>query len=707
MRIAIFRVFILFLVPCALQAQDDSVKNVSKLLDLSLEELMNIKVVTASGYLQTTSEAPSTIAVITAQQIADRGYEQLEDALRDIPGIDMIHINGYAPTLIYFRGMYGAENLRALLMIDGIVENNILGSNDIAGPAYSLHNAERIEIIWGPVSALYGANAFGGVINIISKKGADIDALHAEQGFGSFNTSFEKLNMGIKKSKFEFAAAATLFSTDGPKFSNRDPDYSGSYIDKAYSFNGSVSYYARNSKTTFGYRTYKTPMGWGTYSNSPTRYLGLPSQGYNNQSIVGVIQRDIRGEKSGLDDSYLRTWFIQNEYKPTGKLNFLGRAVYRETGTAEDSYIYVTADGRKLIRLPIASYSNRVSGEISANYSLSEMHKFSAGIDYYRDNVEAGVRQSTLDLTTIYLIDGRDTVTNIHATLLPRKYDIRNNFGSYFQYILTTGLLGKTSFTFGGRYDHNSYFGDAVSPRIAIVNQPVKKLTLKFQFGTAFRAPTNLEIHETPPSGNFQLEKEKIRTYEINTIYSLSKNVRIQVNGFRNELTDVIVLGNLSGLTPDKNPGVITVNGAEGILDIAVTKNISGFLNFTYQDSRGKNLITHNAGEVPGVAKVKGNAGITMHVGDLFTISFSGNQVGTRNVPRTDPYGPVKGYFLVNCAVSTGKLYKNKITASLNIHNLFNAKWLDPGFRTADGLVYSTVLEQPGVNGLFKIGITL
>jgi outer membrane receptor for ferrienterochelin and colicins len=150
------------------------------LLQLSLEQLMNVKVVTASGFPQTAAEAPSTITVITAEQIKERGYEQLEDALRDIPGIDMIHLNGYAPTLIYFRGMYGAENLRALLMIDGIVENNLVGTNDFAGPAYSLHNVDRIEIIWGPASALYGANAFGGVINIITKKGADINGFTAE-----------------------------------------------------------------------------------------------------------------------------------------------------------------------------------------------------------------------------------------------------------------------------------------------------------------------------------------------------------------------------------------------------------------------------------------------------------------------------------------------------------------------------------------------
>ena len=159
--------------------------------------------------------------------------------------------------------------------------------------------------------------------------------------------------MGLKKSKFEFAVAGTLYSTDGPKFTNRDPDYSGSYVDKAYSFNGSVSYYAKKSKTTLGYRTYKTPMGWGTYSNSPTMYLGLPSQGYNNQGILGIIQRDIRGEKSGLDDSYLRTLFIQNEFKPNEKLNFLSRVTYRETGIGEDSYIYVTADGRQAHPSPV------------------------------------------------------------------------------------------------------------------------------------------------------------------------------------------------------------------------------------------------------------------------------------------------------------------------------------------------------------------
>ncbi|MEP7377085.1 MAG: TonB-dependent receptor [Chitinophagaceae bacterium] len=698
--------FILLCISSRSFTQTDTIPKVASLLNLSLEELMNVKVVTASGYLQTISEAPSTITVITAEQIAARGYEQLEDALRDIPGIDMIHINGYAPTLFYFRGMYGAENLRALLMIDGIVENNILGSNDMAGPAYSLHNAERIEIVWGPVSALYGANAFGGVINIISKKGQDIDGLKAQQGFGSFNTSFTKLMLGTKKNNWEFAVAGTLYTTDGPRFTNRDPNYSGSYVGKAYSFNAALSYHLKKSKTTIGFRTYRTPMGWGTYSNSPTQYLQLPPQGNSNIGSVGVMSRNFRGERSGLDEPYLRTLYIENEYKSSEKLNFLSRIVYRETGIADNSYIYITVDARRMIRAMIGSYSNRVSGEFLANYSPSSHHRFTAGLQFLQDNVEAGARKANIDLNTTYLVDGRDTVVNLNSTYLPRDFDIRNNFGSFLQYNLNTELAGKTNFTFGFRYDKNSYFGDAFSPRIAIVNQPSEKLSFKLQFGKAFRAPTNLEIYQAR-NNNFPLKQEQLKAYELNAIYMVSKNIRVQLNGFRNDLTDVIILGNLSGLSPDKNPGIIHVNGLEAILDMAFEKNISSFINFTFQDSRGKNLVSGISGKLPGVARLKGNAGLTWHFTELFTISISGNWVGERRAPRTDPYGPVSGYFLTNCTLSTIKLFKEKITASLNIHNIFNVKWLDPGFRTADGLVYSTVLEQPGINGIFKVGINL
>jgi outer membrane receptor for ferrienterochelin and colicin len=102
---------------CGFGQIQDTLMSPSRLKKLSLEELMNIKVVTASGSEQPINEAPSTMIVITEQQIQERGYEQLDDVLRDIPGVDLVHTYGNAPTFITFREMYGDENRRVLFMI--------------------------------------------------------------------------------------------------------------------------------------------------------------------------------------------------------------------------------------------------------------------------------------------------------------------------------------------------------------------------------------------------------------------------------------------------------------------------------------------------------------------------------------------------------------------------------------------------------------
>ncbi len=696
-----FATVLVILVPLFLKAQNDTL---SKLLDLSLEDLMKVEVVTASGYIQTSATAPSTIQVITEKQIAERGYEQLEDALRDVPGIDMIHLHGYVPTLIYFRGMYGAENLRALLMIDGIPENNIIGSNDMAGPAYSLHNVKRIEIIWGPASALYGANAFGGVINIITKRGADIDGFQLEKSIGSFNAASTKIMYGINRSGFDISASGSIYSTDGPRFTNRDPNYSASYVDKAYSLNAALSYALKRSKFTLGARIYNTPMGYGTFLNSPTVFLGLPSQGYGNSGVIGLIARDVRGERSGLQETYNRTFYLQDDHKVSDKLNILGRIFYKETGISERSYAYITIDGAKLYRVPTANYSNRIGGEVLVNYNHGTKFQFSGGLQYFQENIEKGNRRTNLD-TTIYFLDGRDTLLGLFSTFQKRIYNIRNNFGSHAQITWNTNFLGKTGFTLGARYDVNTYYGNPLSPRIAIVGQPTTKFTYKLIYGRAFRAPTNTEINQAPV--NFKLKTEKINTYEVNLIYQFLPKLVVQLNGFRNVLTDVILLTNLVNLTQNKNPGKFTITGMEAKLNMNFTRSVSTFFNFTYQDAMGKNLVTGQKGPLPGIAKFKANLGFDILVKDVFSIGFTNNWIGTRGVPRTDPYGPVDGYLISNLTLNSQKFFKDRVSVGFTLHNMFNAKYLDPGIRSADGLIYSTVLEQPGINGLLKVKVDL
>jgi hypothetical protein len=98
----------------------------------------------------------------------------------------------------------------------------------------------------------------------------------------------------------------------------------------------------------------------------------------------------------------------------------------------------------------------------------------------------------------------------------------------------------------------------------------------------------------------------------------------------------VIILGNLSGFTVDKNPGVFTINGLEAIFNMQFSKDVSWFMNFTYQHGNGKNLLTGISGRLPGIATVKGNIGVLLQVDEMLKINLSGNRVGERHVQRTN-----------------------------------------------------------------------
>lgn len=706
----------------------DSTLSFSRLKKLSLEELMDIEVITASGSRQKISEAPSTMLVITAKQIEERGYLKLEDVLRDLPGTDLIHTYGHAPTFITFRGMYGDQNNRILFMIDGIEENSIMGGFEMSGPAYSLHNVERIEIIWGPGSALYGANAYSAVINLITKNGETMNpagsrtgAFYYQKGYGTFNTSVENVMLGMKKSNLpkgatiDFVLSGSLYKTDGPLFSSRHPQYNNSYINNAWSFNGQVSYTLKNFKTTFGARAFQTSGGVGELAVSPTNIFGLPSQGNQNSGYGGIIQSDFNGEKASYGEIFARTAFLHSEFTPklpnrkTGsKLTIIGKVQYRETGISDKSYVYINFPGTGIVSRSIFAYdANRIKGEISVNYIFTEYHTISAGIQYSQDNLERGFRGVIPDGK--FSIIENIPVTDIYATFKPRDYAIRNNLGTYLQYVLNTNFLRKTNVTIGGRYDNNSIYGTTINPRIGIINQPHEKITLKLLYGSAFRAPTNFELHTTIATkiANPDLKPEKIQTFEANIIYTPIKVLSVQINLFQNELTDIIIPDVLvaGGYTQNQNVGTASVKGLETKLNFIPMESLSAFVNFTYQEGTQNNGTTIS--DIPNIAKVKGNAGVSIHLADLFTISLIENWVGERSVPATNPLGKVDEYFITNLVITTNKLFKNKVSAGLTINNLLNHTYYDPGIGEADGNFYPTVYDQPGINVLFKITATI
>ena len=158
-----------------------------------MEYYFNIDVITATKRAQKAHEVPATIRVITAKQIKERGYFTLEDALADLPGIQFRNIQGFN-TYTFIRGTV-SQNNKILLLIDGIQINELNSGGFYGGGQFNLSNVKRIEVLYGPASALYGTNAISGIINIITRSPKDIAGKKSGHGghisglYGTFNSA--------------------------------------------------------------------------------------------------------------------------------------------------------------------------------------------------------------------------------------------------------------------------------------------------------------------------------------------------------------------------------------------------------------------------------------------------------------------------------------------------------------------------------------
>ena len=172
-------------------------QNTDDLYEMSLEELLNIEVVTASQQAQKIGDAPATVNVITNEQIEKFGWRDLKDVFRATPGIDVSYdVQGEVRTLVIMRGVPGNQKL--LILQDGQRVNPITGERFVYGHNIPLHLYKRIEIVYGPASALYGADAYAGVINLITKDGADIDGMEVSSGYISTGAYVGDITFGKK-----------------------------------------------------------------------------------------------------------------------------------------------------------------------------------------------------------------------------------------------------------------------------------------------------------------------------------------------------------------------------------------------------------------------------------------------------------------------------------------------------------------------------
>jgi iron complex outermembrane receptor protein len=184
---------------------------------LSLEELMEVKVVTATALAQSLGEAPSTVLVFTEETLRRRGYTLLVQLLEDVPEFE-VHYRAEPEwdELITVRGILGRGNEKLIILLDGFRIDAKSETPHSIGHNFPLAGVERVEVVIGPVSALYGSDAFVGVVQLISKSGAEVQGGRVTASIGRFNTTEDSFTAGAKAGDISLAVTGSYYHTDEP-----------------------------------------------------------------------------------------------------------------------------------------------------------------------------------------------------------------------------------------------------------------------------------------------------------------------------------------------------------------------------------------------------------------------------------------------------------------------------------------------------------
>lgn len=463
----------------------------------------------ATGRQLALDRAPAVATVITARDIAAMGATDLDQALESVPGMH-VSVSSYAYTPVYsMRGIFTAYNPHVLLLVNGVpMTTAFLGNRGAGWGGLPLENVARIEVIRGPGSALYGADAFAGVINVITRAADDIKGTEAGVRFGSFETREAWLQHGSRRGEFDVAFYLRDGHTDGHGRSiGQDLQ---SQINPALSLApGPVALErdAHDARLDLGWRKWRLRGAW------QEREVGAGA---------GLAESLDPWSRFPTSRGYLDLGWKDAELAPDWSLSFTGG--YSEVKEKPGSPAY-------LLFPPGADFGGGPFPEgVIGNPGRAERHvhagvsAFFSGFDRHQVHLGAGYRLEDLYRTTevknfrlapypVPLGGMTDVSGTTDVYLTPHRREVSYAFAQDEWMLAQDWAL-----TTGVRYDHYSDFGDTANPRLALVWNASYNLVAKVLYGRAFRAPSFTEqysINNPVTLGNPGLRPETIDTAEL------------------------------------------------------------------------------------------------------------------------------------------------------------------------------------------------
>lgn len=485
------------------------------LADLSIEALMQVKVESASKFAQPLAQAPSSVSVVTREEIRAHGWRNLAEILRSLRGLAITQDRSY--TYLGVRGLSvpGDYNTRFLLLVDGYRVNDAIYEQAYVGNEFLLDAGliERVEFVPGAGSSIYGSNAVQGVINVITRRDAEGAQLHVEAG-----------SLGERRARFQWARTFDqgdlLFSISRLDHTGRALDLPGigptpaamdaETADKAYlkwrSGNLTLS-------AAFMQRDKATPAApFGTDR-------GAPGTGTRDRQFFASLHHE-------------------TELTPATRMQtlaYLGQMSYR------GSYLYSGVTEQEIT-------DGAWWGAELRGLTRSAAHKLVYGVEY-QDNHKQDMRYASAAASPLVSIGSWRS-------------------GLYIQDEWT--LDDALSLNAGVRRDRYSAYADATSPRLALIlSGPT---TWKLAYGSAYRTPSAYERHYADPTAaaNPALRPETSKTWELIAERELAQG-RLSGSLHRWRINDLIQqIGIGGGLNQYQNIGQVNGQGLEAGLDHAL-----------------------------------------------------------------------------------------------------------------------------------------
>ncbi|MCC7261874.1 MAG: TonB-dependent receptor [Candidatus Latescibacteria bacterium] len=528
-----------------LSADDGATAQVMEdLLDLSLEDLLQVKISTAAKYEQLAADAPASVTLITAEDLQRYGYRSLAEVLRHAAGFYLSDDRNY--TYLGVRGFSRPSdyNNRVLLLLDGHPLNESIFGQALIGneTALPMNRVEQIEVVRGPGSALYGSYAMFAVVNVVTRKGGAAPEAHLAVEGGSWGRREGSASFsGPLAAGIQLQAGGRWGAIAGQDFFYReyaDPD--------------SAAGYSRDSDKE-RYRSFFARLDWRrlTIEGLHTwRQKHIPTGAYETL----------------LDDA--RTWsrdshnFVEARFdQPLGSQRRLVLRTYLDDAPYQGSYLYPDF-------LQLDETQNRaVGGEAQFHTALPHGNRLVAGGEVRRD-----FRASYYEYTASGVDFDHNYPFHRYSLYLQDRWD------------LTPALAA----VLGLRHDRPSIAPSSTAPRIALLWHPVAGTGVKLLYGEAFRTPgvweSKIEDENLGFLANPGLTPEEIHTTEVVWEQRLGRRLlqTVSLYEYRVEgLIDQVQVGD--NLYQYRNTSGARARGMEVQLEARQADGAQGYMRYALQ----------------------------------------------------------------------------------------------------------------------------